>query len=516
MIGAAIIVLREVFEAALIIGVVLAGTRGVARRGLWVFAGVVLGLVGAIIVAGFAGKIASALEGIGQEVFNAAVLLAATAMLGWHNVWMKRHGAAMAQAMRSVGREVVAGARPMSVLMIVVGLAVLREGSEVVLFLFGIAAGGTGSVALAAGSALGLVLGAAIGTALYFGLVAIPTRHLFAVTGWLLLLLAAGMAAQAAGFLVQAGKLPALGDPVWDTSGLLPEHGLAGQVLHALVGYAERPSGMQLAFFLVVLTGLSLAMRWLAGTPRSARRPVAAIAAMAFVVAGAFHSRPAAADFVIYSPVVEGGERALELRNQRDFDRASSRNDAEEHKLEVEYAPTAYWLTEALVTFVREPTGPRRATELSWENVLQLAPQGKWWADVGLLFEYAHALHADGADAIELGLLGEKELGRAIVTANLTAEQALVGGARAAVGYALRWRWRLAEHFEPGLELHGLLGEWGEFGSVDAQRHQLGPAAMCRIRFCVRSAVRYQAAWLHGVTTGAPNSTARLQLEYEF
>ena len=88
MIGAAIIVLREVFEAALIIGVVLAGTRGVARRGLWVFAGVVLGLVGAIIVAGFAGKIASALEGIGQEVFNAAVLLAATAMLGWHNVWM--------------------------------------------------------------------------------------------------------------------------------------------------------------------------------------------------------------------------------------------------------------------------------------------------------------------------------------------------------------------------------------------------------------------------------------------
>ena len=113
----------------------------------------------------------------------------------------------------------------------------------------------------------------AIGALLYFGLVAIPTRHLFAVTGWLLLLLAAGMAAQAAGFLVQAGKLPALADPIWDTSAWLPEQGVIGQILHALMGYVERPSGMQIVFFVIIAPRLGVLMNRIDRTPRALCRP---------------------------------------------------------------------------------------------------------------------------------------------------------------------------------------------------------------------------------------------------
>ena len=517
MIGAAIIVLREVFEAALIIGIVLAGTRGVGGRGLWVAAGVALGVLGALLLAGFAAELAGALEGMGQELVSASILLAATAMLSWHNLWMKRHGAALSREMRLVGHDVATGSKPLSVLLVVVGLAVLREGAEVVLFLYGISAGGTGAVPLAIGSALGLAGGVAIGVAIYYGLKAVPTRHLFSVTGWLLVLLAAGMAAQAAGFLVQAGRLPPLAEPVWDSSAVLPEHALVGQVLHALVGYAERPSGMQLVFFLTVLVALTLAMRQVAR--QDAARPGRAAAGATLVAIAALTAalapREARADFVIYSPVVVGGERAFEMRNQHDFDGSRSRDGAEEHKLEIEYAPTEWWLTEALVTFDREPGGPRLTTEVSWENVLALAPQGRDGADTAVLFELSHNLQT-GHQALELGFLGEKALERSIVTANITAEQVLQSGSRAEVAYALRWRWRLSEAFEPGLEAHGILGEVGAFGNLAAQRHQLGPAATGLVRFSGHRALKYQAAWLVGVTSGAPDSTGRLQFEYEF
>src|SRR5215472_14333906 len=231
MLGAAIIVFREVLEAALIVGIVLAASVGAPRRGFWVSTGLVSGVLGAVLVALFAAEIAAAAAGIGQELLNAVILLLAVAMLGWHNIWMSRHGRELAATARQVGDDVISGARPLYVLAIVVGLAVLREGSETVLFLYGItAAGGVNAGSLVAGGTLGLAGGVATGVALYFGLLRIPARRLFTVTGWMVLLLAAGMASQAAGFLVQADMLPALGDAVWDTSAVLTDGSLVGKV----------------------------------------------------------------------------------------------------------------------------------------------------------------------------------------------------------------------------------------------------------------------------------------------
>src|SRR5437764_13007831 len=199
MLATAIIVFREVLEAALIVGIVMAATRGVPGRGQWIGGGIIAGGLGSIIVAGFAQTLAAAASGIGQEVFNAAILFAAVAMLGWHNGWMRRHASELAGAANRLGAAVRAGTQPLWALAFAVGLAVLREGSEVVLFLYGIAAAGQdGAAAMALGGALGLVAGIAAGAAIYFGLVHIPMRHLFSFTGWLILLLAAGMASQGA------------------------------------------------------------------------------------------------------------------------------------------------------------------------------------------------------------------------------------------------------------------------------------------------------------------------------
>jgi high-affinity iron transporter len=262
MLATALIVFREVLEAALIIGIVLAASQGVKRRASWVAAGIAAGVAGSMVVAGFADGIANALSGVGQELFNAAVLFAAVAMLGWHNIWMGRHGRELAVEAGDIGKLVLSGARPLYALAVVVGLAVLREGSELVLFLYSIAAANQTTAAdFAGGIALGMVGGIATGAALYLGLLRIPLRHLFSVTSWMILLLAAGMAAQGAAFLEQADLLPALGNNVWDTSFLLADDSILGRVLHALVGYVASPDGIQIVFYVVTLAVIGTLMR---------------------------------------------------------------------------------------------------------------------------------------------------------------------------------------------------------------------------------------------------------------
>lgn len=264
MLPTAIIVFREVLEAALIIGIIAAATRAIPGRNRWLAAGVAAGLAGAGIVALGTERIAELASGVGQEIFNATVLGIAVVMLAWHNLWMSSHGAALAASARGVGGEIRDGRRECSVLLIVVGLAVLREGSETVLFLYGIAASdGGASWPMLAGGLAGIAAGVVVGYAVYAGLLRIPLRWFFTATGILVLFLAAGMASQAARFLIQADVLPSLAAPLWDTSALLPQTSITGTLLRSLVGYEDRPAGMQVAFFVLVFVTIGAGMKWL-------------------------------------------------------------------------------------------------------------------------------------------------------------------------------------------------------------------------------------------------------------
>jgi len=256
MLGALLIVFREVVEAGLIVGIVLAVTQGMAGRNLLIAGGIVAGLIGASVVAAFAGVLSELFEGSGQELFNASVLILAAIMLGWHNIWMARHGREIAEEMFAVGRSVFAGNKPPSALAIVIAVAVLREGCEVVLFLYGIVVSHneTGwSIAL--GGVLGLAAGIALSALTYVGLIQIPARRLFQVTSALIALMAAGMAAQAIAFLAQADIATALGARIWDTSRFIADDSILGRVLHTLFGYTDRPTELQ---FLVYLATLAL------------------------------------------------------------------------------------------------------------------------------------------------------------------------------------------------------------------------------------------------------------------
>jgi len=199
----------------------------------------------------------NAFDGDGEFVFNAVILFLASILIAWTVFWMNKHGREMSQRMKEVGGSVQSGDLPYTALAIVALSAVMREGSEAVFFLFGAAQSvQADGWSMLMGGLLGAGSALAIGVVLYLGLARIPVKQLFSVAGWVLMLLAAGMASQATWNLVVIDVLPPLIDPMWNSSSILSSESLLGEVLHVLIGYDDQPTGLQVLVFTLSLTAM--------------------------------------------------------------------------------------------------------------------------------------------------------------------------------------------------------------------------------------------------------------------
>lgn len=522
MLASAIIVFREVLEAALILSIVAAATRTIAGRNKWLLIGVASGLTGAVIVAALATRIAEAMEGLGQEVFNATILMLAVAMLGWHNIWMQSHGRQLASSMTSMGSAVAAGSKSMFAVAIAVGLAVLREGSEVVLFLYGIAGSGSSAVELLAGSMAGLAIGAAVGWGLYAGLLRLSMKRLFAVTSWMILFLAAGMAASAAKFLVQADLLPALGNAIWDTSSWLPDDSIVGQLLHVLVGYTARPSGIQILFHvstLLLIGGLMLIV--------NRRTPIRAtsgsvVTAAALITLGLVSApRQAQAGFKVYTPYVEYHEFEIEYRPSVTVDGDDAKDNEQKHLVGFGYGVTEWWFTEIYAEWEREAgAGEETSFEaFEWENKFQLTDPGEYWADLGVLVEYERTDDSNAPDKIELAFLAAKGVGSFDLAYNLIIEREVGTNASddVVLAQAFQAKYRLDPAFEPGIELYSEFGAIGDMPGTDEQEHFIGPVVEGKIPLGdTGTKLKYNVGYMFGLTDETPDSTVKAVIELEF
>jgi high-affinity iron transporter len=529
MLGAAIIVFREVLEAALIVGIVLAASAGALRRGFWVSIGLAGGVVGAGIVALFAAEIAAAAAGIGQELLNAVILLLAVGMLGWHNIWMSRHGRELAATAREVGDAVISGARPLYVLAVVVGLAVLREGSETVLFLYGIAAGGDlGAGSLIVGGVMGLVGGGAMGAALYLGLLRIPTHRLFTVTSWMVLLLAAGMASQAAGYLVQADLLPPLGDAVWDTSAVLTEDSILGKALHTLIGYVSRPDGIQILLYIATLCAIWSLTRMVGRPVRPRRvgslsRGAATPLLVVLVLGGLGAGTAAHAQLKVRYPIVDYREVEIEPFSDITFDKPKSGlSNNQRYTLEYGFGPLPNWFVE-LGHELQAPNGENityDATEI--ENYLQLTPTGKYFGDLAMFAEYEHPLHRGDPKSFTFGPLAQTEFGEiagfgALHTLNLLFTRTVGNNRTDATQLFTAWQSRLLvnPYIQPGFEYYGQIDEILNPGKPAQQLHRLGPVLVGASNFAPYGNLKYEIGYVFGLTEATPRGTVRWRLEYE-
>lgn len=262
MLSTAIVIFREAVEISLILGIVLAATRSLAGRLRWIAGGFAAGVAGAGLVALSVESISAMAAGMGQELFNALILTAAALMIGWTVLWMHNHVREMTQHLKQVGHAVAEGKLPLYSLSLIIALAILREGSEIVMFVYGMVLSGQSAGSIVAGSALGVALGVGMGVAFYYGLLRLSTKHMLRVTTWLLVLLVAGLASQAMGFLHAAGYFAQWSSPVWDSSWLLAEDSVVGFTLHSLIGYSAQPSAAQLVVYcgalLVLVTLLKI------------------------------------------------------------------------------------------------------------------------------------------------------------------------------------------------------------------------------------------------------------------
>ncbi len=518
MLGSAVIIFREVLEAALIIGLILAVTRGVPGRRRYVFMGLAGGLSGAVLLALFGDWIAPLAEGMGSELLNASILSAAVVMLSWHLVWMKKHSYAINQHIRQLGSKIESGEQSISVIAFIIGLAILREGSEAVLFLYGLSAGGASSMSLFTGALLGLLAGVLAGVVVYLGLARVPLGSLFRVSGWLIMLLTAGLAAQASNFLVQADLLPALGNRLWDTSSILSEQSLLGQFLHILIGYVAQPMGIQVLTYVGTIVLISLLMYFVANPP-SPRAVGGAVASLLLGVIFMSASDPAHASHKIYSPYVDKGEVELEMRSHTTFDRDASKNSNEKMKFEAGYGVTDRWFT-SVGGEVADNANHQHAYQATyWENIFQLTEQGQYWLDVGAYLEYEVGHGAGSSDQIEGKLLLEKATGKYVNTANLVMVREVGGNAATATNFEYAWRskYLFSKAIELGVEVYGEMGELGAFLPSAQQDHRIGPVLSGVLPLSSgKGKWSYEVGYLFGVSDAAPDGTLKFNIEYEF
>jgi len=263
MVGAYLILLREGFEAALIVGIILAtlARMGAMEYSRNVMAGVGTAMLASIGFALVADRLFDLFEGAGQEVLNGTILLVAAVMITYVIVWMKESRKQIESQLSAEVKQHLTG-RGIG-LFVLAFVSVFREGAESVLFLWAIVAGGgEGAGGIILGGLLGLASAVLIAWVLFQGGRRIPLRAFFNVTTVLLVLLAAGMLARSVGYWVSIDWLPALVYAVWDTNHILPERGGLGGVLAILFGYNANPTLLEVVVYVGYLSVVGVWLKW--------------------------------------------------------------------------------------------------------------------------------------------------------------------------------------------------------------------------------------------------------------
>jgi high-affinity iron transporter len=252
-----IILFRESLEIALLLGTIFAATKNVVGSKKQILLGIALGVVGSIIIAFFTKNISSAFEGFGQEIFNIIILSISIIMLGWTVIWMKGKAKNLRKDIQRSSEQLIQGRILKSALPLMVATFFFREGTEIILFVYSVLTIEKISlIQLIFGISLGCIAGLIVGTSLYFGLIQYSGKRLFQVTSWLLILIAASLAAEVANLLNSLDILSEFSYSIWDTSWLITDSSITGKILNTLIGYQARPTFLQILFYILTLASI--------------------------------------------------------------------------------------------------------------------------------------------------------------------------------------------------------------------------------------------------------------------
>jgi len=260
------IVWRESVEALLVVGILYAWLKNGdadARRGIpYLWAGVAAGLLAAVALGAALVGFTEELSGDAQDYFQTGMVLVACVLIVQMVLWMKQHGRSMKRDMEASLQKSKQDANWWGVTLLV-ALAIAREGSETVIFLYGLGFGQSGHVDpmqyLAV--AIGLALAFLTFYLLQLGGKIFSWRLFFRVTEIMLLFLAAGLFETGVDKLIDKEILPVVMNQVWDTSWLLDDSSTFGSLVATLTGYRAHPAGMNLIAYVVYWAVIFLLLR---------------------------------------------------------------------------------------------------------------------------------------------------------------------------------------------------------------------------------------------------------------
>lgn len=236
-----VVALRETIEAALVIGIVLGCLARIGRTGLkrYIWYGVVAAGLASVALAEISIALGGAMHGAAERVFESGMLLLAVAVLTSMIVWMQRQSRTIKADITARVAATVRG--PALNLALLSFVMTFREGVETVILLRGAMAVGPSGGGLP-GATLGMAAALAFALLFFRSAKRMDLRRFFTVSGYLMLIFAAGLLANWVDAMETAGILPAVLEPLWDTNRLIAGGGTAGSFLHALLGYDPRPS----------------------------------------------------------------------------------------------------------------------------------------------------------------------------------------------------------------------------------------------------------------------------------
>ncbi|WP_341755252.1 FTR1 family protein [Candidatus Tisiphia endosymbiont of Ptychoptera albimana] len=251
----ALVVFRECLEIALLLGVILAVTKQLEKSRIYIIAGVMLGTVSAALFAFFTRSITVAFSGLGDEIFNSGVILLTVALIGWTIVWMQGYGIKIKQNLNDLSVKISSGDSSYIMLVLIVAATILREGMEIIILVYSISSVEIiDSNSYLLGLIIGIVSGLTLGVIIYLGLIKIVNQlYIFRISSILLMLVASGFAAEAAGILSSSGIITILSDQLWDSSWLISDRSIYGKFLKMITGYIARPNGLQVVFYVCTL-----------------------------------------------------------------------------------------------------------------------------------------------------------------------------------------------------------------------------------------------------------------------
>ncbi len=260
MLAATVIVLREILEICLIVGVVSAALNNVKHKKKLLLAGIAGGVICSTVLALTLQSITNSFDGNGQEFLKIVILIASILCIGLTVLWINTQSKTLHKRLTDAHQKLIEDQINIIPIILVITLAISREGAELTLFLHGVSAAGTYRTDLILGVILGTFFGIGLGSLLYWRLLTISPKHFFKTINIMLILLAAGMASQLANYLSSADIIVGLSKTLWDSSWLINEESVIGKLLHGLVGYSSRPTELQLIFYSLTVIIFSLAL----------------------------------------------------------------------------------------------------------------------------------------------------------------------------------------------------------------------------------------------------------------